>query len=204
MIVDDCDTAPPYRRQPCEISAASGRLHLRRCDELSQSLYLKFELQLHTYRRNQQTFSINQMTRIMSLFERIESDFVAFTSFRPTWVKVTDTCPLASLVFPFTSAPATGLPVCPSVTVRITGWPIYAVPGPVSFKICALLKASNANRTSSLSLTSCCQPPTGMNWKLTSIVQNSIDVWVSPAIEVMKKSSKLVENKLYITFRAMD
>ena len=140
------------------------------------------------------------MTTTVTAFERIESACVALTCVVPACAKVTDTCPLASLVAPLTSAPATGLPVDPSVTVKTTGIPRRAVVGPVSFKKWSLLKASNANRISSLTLTSCWQPPTGMNSKLRSIPQNSVAVWVSPPMEVMKKSSNAVENVLYQRF----
>ena len=150
------------------------------------------------YKRNQQTFfKINHAkTWIENWADRIESDFTAFRSWRPAFTNVVDTCPLASLVFPRSSAPATALPLCPSVTVRTTGWPTCAVVGPVIFKKCFALKPLNANRISSSALTSCWQPPTGVNWKLRSKPQNWEAVCASPAMEVMKKSSKSVENEL--------
>ena len=144
-------------------------------------------------RKNQQTFSINQITKTACWFERIESDFNALNSFTPSVEKVNDTCPLELVVFPFTSAPATGLPLCPFVTIRNTvEWRVVTF-GPVSFKNCVILKALNANRIWSLSLTSCWQPPTGMSWKLRSKFQNAVDVWVFPPMEVMRKSSNSVK-----------
>jgi hypothetical protein len=77
---------------------------------------------------------MSHMTCTVIAFERIESASVAFTCVAPTCVKMTDTCPLASLVFVATTAPGTGLPVDPSVTVKTTGTPVNAVVGPVSFK----------------------------------------------------------------------
>ena len=141
------------------------------------------------------------MTSTVSRFERIESDFSAFTSFGPSFTKVICICPLASLIFPFTSAPATALPVCPSVTVSVTGISTTATAGPVSFKLCFVLKALNANRTSSLVLTSWWQPSTGMILKLRNMPQDSLDVSVSPPMEVMRKSFIPTINGLYNVLR---
>ena len=141
----------------------------------------------------------------MSWFERIASVFVALNFMVPINGNKTVTDPLASVVpitiaippLTFTVAPVTGLPVWPSVTVRTAGvLGNDTVPGPVSFKKELALKASNANRISSFCLTSCWQPPTGVNSKLRSIPQNWVAVWVSPPMEVMKKSSNSVENVL--------
>ena len=77
---------------------------------------------------------------------RTRTRFRHFHLLRTDLRKMTDTFLLASIVAPFTLAPVTGLPVCPSVTVEIIGKLSATIGKPVSFKNELALKASKAKR----------------------------------------------------------
>jgi hypothetical protein len=114
----------------------------------------------------------NYATTMVIPFERIESPRSALKTLVPLEVKVIVTVPVASDVAdscPLFVAETTAFgmicPVEPSVILKVTEPPTFPEAGPwrASFRKYALLKASKAQRTSSLGKTCSWQPPTGAN-----------------------------------------